>query len=172
MTKREGASREAWRTPAIGGLLILIGAILVGPLGGGEPPTDVSSYRHVPELAYRRVLVKYGRGPDPIHLEDRDGGRYLFPTFYWPDGIDAEELAEVLRADSIAEVWVADGDGHPVVKGIRTSRLHVDPAAAVPIDRRRHAVQRVAGPAALVLGALVLVLSARRLRARPPSPPR
>ena len=172
MTSREGASPHSWRTPAIGGLLILIGAILVGPLGGAEPPTDVSSYRHIPELAYRRVVVMYGRGPDPIHLQDRAGGRYLFPTAYWPDGVDAEELAEVLRADSVAEVWVADGDGYPVVKGIRTSRLHVDPAAAVPIDRRRHAVQRTVGPAALVLGALVLVWSARRLRARAPSAPR
>jgi hypothetical protein len=172
MRSRDGASRDAWRAPAIGGLLILLGAILLGPLGGGEPPTDVSSYRHIAELSYRRAIVTYGRGPDPIHLVGLDGERYLFPTAYWPDGIDAEELAAVLRADSVAEVWVSDGDGYPVVKGIRTSRLHVDPAAAVPIDRRRHAVQRVAGPAALVLGALVLVWSTRRLRARAPAAPR
>jgi hypothetical protein len=151
----------------IGALLLLIGVVLGALLAGGAAPTDVSSYRHIPALAYRRAIVMGGRGPDPIHLEDTDGGRYLFPTAYWPEGTDAGELAEVLAADTVAEVWVSDGDGHPVVKGIRTSRLFIDPAAAVPIDRRRRAIALVAAPSAAALGILLVLLGARGLRARP-----
>lgn len=163
------ASRPApLRLLAIGALLVLIGVLLGALLAEGRAPVDVTSYRRIEGLAYERALVVRARGPNSIHLETADGSRFRFGAVYWPDGWSERDLAEALRADSVATVWVSKGRGYPSIKGIETSRLSVDPAPAVVIDRRRRTFALVFAPAAVLLGALLLILGARRLRARPP----
>ncbi len=164
------ASRPApLRLLAIGGLLVLIGALLGTLLAEGRAPMDVTSYRRIEGLAYERAFVMRGRGPNSIHLETADGSRFRFGESYWPDGWGERDLVEALKADSVATVWVSEGRGYPSIKGIETSRLSVDPAPAVAIDRRRRTFALVFAPSAVLLGALFLIFGARRLRARPPS---
>lgn len=163
------ASRPApLRLLAIGGLLVVIGALLGTLLAEGRAPVDVTSYRRIDGLAYRRAIVMRGRGPNSIHLETADGSRLRFSESYWPDGWSERDLVGALRADSIATVWVSEGSGYPSIKGLETLRLYVDPAPAVAIDRRRRTIALVFAPSAVLLGALFVIFGARRLRARPP----
>lgn len=164
------ASRPApLRLLAIGGLLVLIGALLGTLLAEGRAPVDVTSYRRIEGLAYRRAIVMRGRGPNSIHLVTADDSRFRFSESYWPDGWSERDLVGALRADSVATVWVSEGRGYPSIKGIETSRLSVDPAPAVAIDRSRRTIALVIAPSAVLLGALFLIFGARRLRSRPPS---
>ncbi len=156
------------RALAIGALLSLIGVVALILLWGESPPTDASSYRRIDRLVYGRVVLLRGRGDHSIHLVAADGKRYNLPEYVWPEGIGESDLVGTLEADSVATAWVHDGRGYPVVKGLRTSRLFVDPAATVPLDRRRHAIASVGAPVLLLVGLVVAWLGIRGLRARPP----
>lgn len=160
--------RGPLRTLAIGALLALLGVVLLIIVTGQQAPTDASSYRRIDDLAYERAFVVRSRAGPSIHLGAADGGRYRLPEYVWPEGTGMAYLLGVLRADSVATVWVSEGRGYPVIKGIRTPRIFVDPEATVPLDRRRHAVASIVAPALLVAGLLVAGLGVRGLRARPP----
>lgn len=147
-------------------LLILAGA-LTGVRAGDPETVDVDSYRHIPELRYESARVIRGRYTRSIHLIDADGRRYRLPLGRRIEAFEPAALARSLSTDSVAEVWLKDGDGYPVIKGIRSATLTLDPAEAVPLDRRRRFWLSVSIPITLVSGVLALLLGARRLRARP-----
>ncbi len=153
----------------IGAVLALIGAVLVAQAAGAPAPTGVDAYRRVDDLAYRSVRVGRGRSGSYAHLDDADGRRYLFPDYHWPEGMGRAEIGRALRADSVATVWLREGSGYAVIKGIRTRLLWADPADAVPIDRRRRRTALMLAPALLLTGLLLVAHAAHRTRARPPA---